>query len=386
MDIKFFLQPIDESIFSSIKDSSTFYKNITVFKEQFPNLDGVEIALIGINEHRGGDHESEGVRQAANAIRTKLYRLMKGTGSYRIVDLGNIGEAIDLDQTYDRLRILCEYLMERNILPIIIGGTHDMTLAQYKSYEQFEKLVSVLNVDAFLDMNDGGEFANEQHIHNLLMHSPNYLFNYSHLAYQSYLINETAIGILEKLYFETYRIGNLRQDLREMEPIIRQADMLSFDITAIRSADAPGNINAQPFGLSGEEACQLSWYAGLNDKLSSIGFYEYNPELDDERGKTASVIATMIWYFIEGFYHRKDSKEFRSNDYLKYVVSLDANPESIVFYKSKISEKWWMEVPFPNGRTRYGRHCIVPCSYSDYELAMSGEVPERWVTTQIKLV
>ncbi|HSK12544.1 MAG TPA: hypothetical protein VK907_04965, partial [Phnomibacter sp.] len=45
-------------------------------------------------------------------------------------------------------------------------------------------------------------------------------------------------------------------------------------------------------------ACQICWYAGLSNKLSSIGFYEYNP-LEDSKGQTASVIATMIWYLVE---------------------------------------------------------------------------------------
>ncbi len=105
------------------------------------------------------------------------------------------------------------------------------------------------------------------------------------------------------------------------------------------------------FGLTGEEACQISWYAGLNEKLSSIGFYEYNPSFDDAQRKTAAVIATMIWYFVEGYYHRKNEQNFRSNDFLKYTVSMPVEPEVITFYKSKFSEKWWVEVP-SSRRTR----------------------------------
>jgi formiminoglutamase len=171
-----------------------------------------------------------------------------------------------------------------------------------------------------------------------------------------------------------------------MEPTIRNADMLSFDVTAIRSADAPGNANAQPFGLTGEEACQICWYAGLNEKLSSLGFYEYNPELDDVHKKTASVVATMIWYFIDGYYHRKNEQNFRSNDFLKYSVSMPVDPEVITFYTSKLSEKWWMEVPYQNGRERYSRNRIVPCSYNDYQVAIRGEVPERYISALAKLI
>src|SRR5690606_3758872 len=265
---------------------------------------------------------------------------------------------------------------------------------QYLAYEDMEKLISLLNIDAMLDLEPGEEYGqNKNHINRILMHEPNYLFNYTHLAYQSYLIDQSAITILEKLYFEAHRLGYVRQFLQDMEPVIRYADMMSFDISAIKSSDAPGNENAQAFGLTGEEACQICWYAGLNDKLSTAGFYEYNPELDDNSKKTAAVVATMIWYFIEGFYHRKNEKDFKVNDYLRYVVSMPSEPEKLIFYKSKMSEKWWMEVPYPKGKSvkslgdsRYGRNCVIPCSYSDYELACKGELPERWISTHAKLL
>jgi formiminoglutamase len=278
-------------------------------------------------------------------------------------------------------------LLESNVLPVILGGTHDLDYGQYCGYESLEKLVSFVNVDAFIDLEDKGDSsASQQHIHRILLHEPNYLFSYTHLAHQTYLIDPYAVSILEKLYFEAFRIGHIRTNIQEIEPAVRNADMLSFDVTAIRSADAPGNRNAQPFGLTGEEACQICWYAGLNEKLSSVGFYEYNPTFDDAHRKTASVIATMIWYFVEGYYHRKNDQNFRGNDFLKYSVSMPVEPEVITFYKSKLSEKWWMEVPYPHGHSRYSRNSIVPCSYNDYQVAVKGEVPERYISALAKLI
>ena len=218
------------------------------------------------------------------------------------------------------------------------------------------------------------------------MCEPNYLFSYTHLAHQSYLVDTAAAAILEKLYFEAFRIGQIRTDITEMEPAIRNADLLSFDITSIRSSDAPGNANAQPFGLTGEEACQICWYAGQNEKLSSAGFYEYNPDFDDTHKKTASVIATMIWYFVEGFYNRKNESNFKSNDFLKYVVSMPVEPEILTFYKSKVTEKWWMEITYHRPGARYARNSFIPCSYADYQTATKGEVPERYINTLAKII
>src|SRR5678815_1023568 len=150
---------------------------------------------------------------------------------------------------YVRISEVCRILLENNVLPVIIGGTHDLDFGQYAGYETLEKLVSFLNVDAFLDLEDkGSSTPSQQHINKILLHEPNYLFSYTHLAYQSYLIDPQSVSILEKLYFEAFRIGQIRTNLQEIEPAIRNADLLSFDVTSIRSSDAPGNANAQPFG------------------------------------------------------------------------------------------------------------------------------------------
>ena len=382
MDTKLFFNPVPEEFVSRAASPNSFYKNIHVNVDSMPSLKGMHIALIGLEEARGGD---ENCSNAANLVRKKLYRLKKGTGNYRIADLGNLRNGLTLEDTCMRIREVCHYLINNNILPILVGGTHDLDIGQFLAYESMDKMVNFINVDAFLDMEED-EKASNNHIEKILLHQPNYLFNYIHLAYQTYLIDHQSLVNLEKLYFEAYRIGLIHSNIGDMEPVIRDGDVLSFDMRAIRSGDAPGVTNAQPFGLTGEEACQLSWYAGMNEKMSSIGFYEYNPSCDDDNGKTASVVATMIWYFIEGYYHRKGEQHFRDNDYIKYVVSLPSTPETITFYKSQLSDKWWMEVPLPESARKYSRNFIVPCGYSDYKQAADGEVPDRYVNTHARFI
>lgn len=386
MDLTILFSPVDDSLLNDATSPSSFLKNIRVFGEKMPDYKGAHLAIFGVKEERG-TLRNKGAASGPDEIRKKLYKLKRGIGAYRIVDLGNLNVGHDLDETYVRISEVCRMLLENNVLPMILGGSHDLDYGQYSAYETMDKLVSLLNIDAMLDLEDKKEFGeSQQHIHKILLHEPNYLFSYTHLAYQSYLIDPLSVSILEKLYFEAFRIGQMRTNLQEMEPTIRNADMMTFDITAIRASDAPGNGNAQPFGLTGEEACQICWYAGMNEKLSSVGFYEYNPEFDDVHKNTASVIATMVWYFIEGYYHRKNEQNFRSNDFMKYSVSMPVEPAILTFYKSKVSEKWWLEVPYPNGRERYSRNSIVPCSYNDYQTAIKGEVPERYISMLAKLI
>lgn len=382
MTIQPFFDPVADFLLEKKYSVNSFFHQIQLHGDRFPDLKGIQIALVGIKEHRGSK-KSESIERSSAEIREKLYELKKGLIPYRIADLGDLRPGDSLNDSYQILRQVGEYLMKQQILPIYFGGSHDLDYGQYLSYQKMKKLVSMVTIDAKVDMEESGP-EDERHTQEIVLHQPNFLFSYTHLAYQSFLVDPTLISVMEKLYFDHVRLGQLRSNFKDSEPLIRDADFLSFDLSSIQSADAPGAVDAQPFGLSGEEACQICWFAGMNEKLSSIGIYGYDPYFDDANNKTAKVAAVMIWYFIEGFYSRKDSLSFKSADYIKYTVSLDAKPNTMVFYKSKRSGKWWMEIPH-NPTQRFDRVSIVPCSYSDYQLAQKGEIPERWVTAQIKL-
>ncbi|MFC0263888.1 formimidoylglutamase [Fontibacter flavus] len=383
MNLKSFFDPIPEYLTNQTYLHNSFFNYIHFYGETFPDIKGVQIALIGLREKRGMP-KSDTIERASLEIREKLYHLKKGHGLYKIVDLGDLKLGETRDESIKYLQSIGEYLIKKQIVPIFFGGTHDLDYGQYMSYEGLKKLVSMVTVDSKLDMEDEGH-PHEVHSQDIILHQPNFLFSYSHLAYQSFLVDQDVVNVMEKLYFEHVRLGSLRSNFKEVEPIIRNADLISIDVSAIHSSDAPGAAEAQPFGLSGEEACQICRFAGMNEKLSSIGIYGYQPYFDDNRNKTASIIATMMWYFIEGFYDRKDSLSFKSSDYIKYTVSLDTKPSILVFYKSKRSDKWWMEIP-QSDQHKFDRSTIIPCSYQDYQLAQSGEIPERWINAQLKLM
>jgi len=386
MNFSLFLSPVEEFLYDDIDDTHAFFEHIHVHKlGEDVNLKDMDIALVGLSENRGTTANT-GVDKAANAIRQKLYRLKKGYGRYRIVDLGNLKNGQSQEDTVARLRELVEHLLEQNILPILMGGSHDLDVGQFQAYEHMGKLVTMLNVDAFVDIDfelaKGKSFG---HVNDILMHHPSFLLHYTQLGHQSYLASRESLDVMDKLFFDMIRLGQIRQNLAECEPYIRDADFMSFDISAIRRSDAGGNVHAQPFGLTGEEACQICWYAGLNDKLSSAGFYEYNPDLDTEHGHTAAVVATMIWYFVEGYYHRRNEADFKSSDYLKYLVDMSSREKPLVFYKSLFTEKWWMEIPTGLPKP-YPASSMIPCSVSDYEQACQGQIPERYWQSSAKLL
>ena len=389
-DILHYLQPID---ISNIKGEYTFQANqlgeiINVYSLEgsFPDLKKINIALIGVQEDRAAFNNT-GCGLAPDMIRKHLYPLFQGSYPIKIADLGNIKKGFNIEDSYFALKTVIEHLIKNSILPIILGGSQDLTYANYLAYEHLEQTVNVITIDSALDLGElDGQLDSRSYLSKIILHQPNFLFNFSNIGYQTYFVDQQSLDLMAKLYFDVYRLGQVRENLEEVEPIIRNADILSFDISAIRQPDAPANSNASPNGFYGEEACQIMRYAGMSDKLSSIGLYEVNPSLDKSNQST-HLVAQMIWYFIDGYYNRK--KDFPigdKTDYLKYRVAIKNHKYEIVFYKSNKSDRWWMLVPFPsNKKIKYERHHLVPCSYSDYQTACKEEMPDRWWQTFQKL-
>ncbi|MEO0312600.1 MAG: hypothetical protein RIQ89_2257 [Bacteroidota bacterium] len=345
---------------------------------QIPSVDTAQLVIIGVLEERGAINNN-GCAYGADEVRKKLYALRSAKYDYQIVDLGNLKNGNTLNDTYAALSSVMFELLKQGAIPIVIGGSHDLTYAMYTAYQKLEESINMVTVDAHFDLGSTEDTINAStFLGKIILHEPSFLFNYSNVGYQTYFVGADAIELMNKLYFETYRLGLVQRDMEEVEPIVRNADVVSIDISAIRQSDAPGNANASPNGFYGEEACAIARYAGLSDKLSSIGFFEFNPAYD-HLNQTAHLIAQMVWYFIEGFYQRK--RELPVGDhsaFLKYHVNMESDNHEIVFYKSKKSDRWWMEVPYPSEKVKYHRHHLVPCSYKDYEVAMRNELPERW--------
>lgn len=384
-DIAQYFSPIDFSADSYHPESLAQVLH-THTSKSFPDLEKIDMAIVGVCEDRLA-LTNKGCANAPNEVRKHLYKLFTSGYTPRIADLGNIMPGHSEKDTYFALQETIDHLIRNNVLPIIIGGSQDLTYAQFRGYEKLEQTINIVNVDATFDIGSADDnLNNKTFLGKIILHQPNYLFNYSNIGYQTYLVQPSALNMMNKLYFDTYRLGQIRDNIAEAEPIIRHADMMSFDMSALKHSDAPAHEEASPNGFYAEEACQMMRYAGMNDKLTSLGIYEINPDFDTQ-GKTASLAAQMIWCFIDGFYGRKKDFPSRSNpDYTRFHVFLQDNKYEINFYKSAKSDRWWMEVPYPPDKNlKFERHTLIPCSYKDYETACKDDIPDRWWQTYQKL-
>jgi|TARA_B100001142_G_scaffold330334_1_gene398265 arginase family enzyme len=376
-----YFNPIEDGIISINWQSSQIGHCIN--KHSFnnePNMEDVKVAFFLVPECTG----TENKLTDTSLVRKELYAL-HFEDLPTLVDLGDLQIKSTKKETFKEIELVCIKLLKENILPLIIGGGNDISYAIYKAYASLEKIITFTSVDNSFDLGTKEDKINtHSYLSKIIAYQPNHLFNYCNIAYQSYFESPAAIDMLDKIYFDSYRLGFIKSNIFEVEPIMRNTDFLSFDISAISQAYASANVFASPNGLDGVESCSIMRYAGLSDKLTSCGIFEYNSTMDNHL-QTAKIIAQMCWYFLDGFKQRKNELNPRLEECTKYTVSFDNGMNEVEFYKSNKTGRWWIGVPFSNSDNNQKDNYFVACSYRDYEKSNQGVPPERWIKTYQKM-
>jgi len=267
-------------------------------QEGIPELEGVHLAILGVLETRN-DVDYIGEDFNLNEIRKSFYALFPGSWNTSIADLGDINKGESVEDTYFALKTTITILVEKGIIPIIIGGSQDLTYANYRAYDDIIPMVNIVNVDSKFDLGDSAKpIKNKSFVGKIILDQPFNLFNYSAIGYQTYFNSQEEIDLMEKLYFDAYRLGEVSNDITIVEPILRDANIVSIDLGAIKSSEVSLNQRVSPNGLDGKEICAISRYAGISNKVTSFGLWEYKPSKDDEI--SAMLISQIIWYFDGG--------------------------------------------------------------------------------------
>ena len=347
----------------------------------FPDLKGVNLAFLDVREGRVAVGNSD-TAIGADEVRKEFYKLYCGNWNVSIVDLGSILQGETVSDTYYAVQETISFLVKENVLPIVIGGGIDLVYANYRAYDKLDQTVNLSVASHKFNFGDLEDSLNSNsYLSKIILEQPNNLFNYSNLGYQTYYNSQEEISLIDSLNLEAYRLGVLK-DMSIVEPIMRDADIVAIDLGVIRANEAPANANVNPNGLYGDDICALSRYAGISDKVTSFGIYEFN-KIYDINNRTSKLISQIIWYFVEGYSLRSNDYPFGSKDhYLKYFVPFEEN--MITFYQSDKSLRWWMQVDV-SVQDKYSRHVLIPCSYEDYLNATEQRMPERWFNVNKKL-
>lgn len=376
-----FLRPLDNEILQFVKELSSQQlgsKVVLHTSEDFPDLDKIKIAIVGVLENRGDVNQTEEVD--LSPVRRELYGLFPGNWDASIADLGNILAGNSISDTYFALKKVVSSLIKKKVIPVVIGGSQDLTYALYRGYDDLEQMVNLVSIDNKFDFGkEDAAVSASSYLTKIIIDEPNNLFNFSNVGFQTYYNSQEEIDLIDKLFFDAYRLGEISNNISISEPVFRDADLVSIDLTSVKSSDSGCNNPFMPNGFNGKEICALSRYAGISDKVSLLGIFNH------QNSRSESVlVAQIIWYFIEGYHYRSNEYPFGSREnYIKYIVPLD--DEELVFYKSNKTDRWWIEIPFISStNNKLKKNTLLPCSHEEYLGACNQEIPERWWKAQRK--
>ena len=355
-----------------------YIKKFTV--DQEPSLLKKSVVIVGIPGNR--DLLNEQSLNSLEHIRRELYALHIGNWESNVIDLGNlkIDDYTDLETLIQEILVI---LIKNQMIPVLIGGSQVLTYSIYRSFDELEKKVNLSVVDSRFNLGLISEpLSHNSFLTHIIMDKPNNLMNYVNLGYQTYLNSQEEIELLEKMYFDTYRLGVLKNDMTKVEPVLRETDILSIDMEALKASEIPSQNLPHINGFTADELCQIARYAGVSDYLSVMGIFNENI-FDSDDPYISQIVAQMVWYFIDGYHFRiNEFPDEHLLDYKKYIVLIE--DETLAFYKSNRSNRWWMEINVQVDNN-FNRKTLVPCTYEDYLTATSKEIPERWYRNRKKL-
>ncbi|MEB8327792.1 formimidoylglutamase [Flavobacteriaceae bacterium KMM 6897] len=372
-----FLVPIEDKVLAhcELLPPQALGKNIFKHTERkgLPVLANATIAIFGVHESRNAFEKKMG-RLDISGLRLQLYKLMLGNWNSTIVDLGDVEEGETVEDSYFVVKEIVAGLLEENIIPIVIGATQDITYPTYRAFDGLKNMVNLVAVDSRFDFGDAEELiSSNSYMSKIITDKPNNLFNFSNIGYQSYFNAQEEIDLMERLLFDAYRLGEIAFDVSLSEPVLRNADIVSLDARAIRAADIGMSDNFSPNGFTGREICAIARYAGISDKVSLFGLYEIENSV-----QSFQLMSQIIWYFIEGVNFRiKESPYINKDSFTKFIVPTD--DEDLIFYKSNLTERWWVEVPsILTSHNKTNSPALLPCTEKDYLEACNQNIPERW--------
>jgi arginase family enzyme len=347
-------------------------KNIAIHTpDNQPDItNNIQVALLGVPEDRNSFNR--GASLAPERIRARLYQLYKI--NLKIIDLGNIKQGNTYDDTYVALKEVLNNLLSNNIVVALIGGTQELTIPVFQLLESYRSNINLTTIDRTIDIIKDVVKSSAESFLTEVIFKKRLLFKYCNLGHQIHLTDKENIELIGKLYHDIIRLGEVRSDITAIEPILRDSDIISFDISAIRRSDAPAFVTPSPSGFYAEEACQLGRYSGLSDRIMVFGLFEVNPKYDIQ-DQTSILAAQIVWYFLDGYSCRNpEFPDSENKNFKTFIVGHSDLDYEMTFYKSLISERWWMEVPNPKSK----KSIMISCSYSDYQKACAQEVPDLW--------
>lgn len=332
----------------AVYSESQIGHRIKKHQKDLPQLEDVKIALIGI------DHIS------MDKVRKHLYSF--SNIEVVIADLGNKRntDSSSLIQVFGEL-------LDNKIVPIFVGQDEENIKIFLKTYSTLRDTFNASIVDQKIPHGS----AMNNYVEALKFNQFQNLSQLGLIGCQAHVSDLQLMNDIKSDRLSYCRLGEIRKSPECVEPVLRDSDFLCFNLASMKYSEIPGHKTAMPSGFYSEEACQIMRFAGISDRLTSIGIFGYDDRFDDNE-QTAKLIAEMIWYFMDAYVDRKNDYPLDKSTMQQFIVDVKDTEVSMNFWKSSKSGRWWLEV-----MNDYSEAKMISCSHRDYKLACIDEISPK---------
>jgi len=367
------LKPVSDSLIDELNENylqGSIYKKLAIHTSSFgiPDLESTNVCIIGLDEYRNSFFQS--ATQDLDSLRREFYKLKFSNWKLSISDLGNLPNGNTVDDTYHALYEICKELLSKKIVLILIGGSNDLIYPIFKSFDSYSDKVNIVSIDNQFDLYQESELVSGRtYMNKIIIDDSNSLNDFTNIGYQRHLCSHDELQLMEKLFFEYISLGEISENNMKAEPIMRNSNIVGFDMKSLSFSASFNQTQGNPNGIDPRLACILTKYAGQSNKTNFLGLFELS-----NNKVSSKLYSEIIWYFLDGVDKRIIESNFNdSQTFNKYIVQTSGR--DIIFYKSKISEKWWMLVDTSKNKSI----SYLPCLESDYLEALNDNIPIRWL-------
>jgi hypothetical protein len=279
-------------------------------------------------------------------IREEFYGLYLNN-SIQILDFGNV----ELDET--KLKKLISDINTKNLNTVFLCEDDEIS-AFLLNIQQTKNSITSLVLDHITSKN--------KHISTLFGKSKGEI---AIIAYQNYFSDKTLIDKINKNHCTAVRLSEYRNAPYDTEPILRDSNFLAIDFASVRSSDGGAE---SPNGLYAEELCSIAHCAGLSNKISQMNIVCKN----SDNVIACKLAAQTIWHFTDSLANRIVESP-NETKFTKFIVDMGNLSSNLIFYKSNITHRWWLEA------TKGNKTKAVPCTFDDYLKACDKNIPPRWI-------
>lgn len=285
----------------------------------------VEIGIIGVPFDKGVS--LGGGRKGAGLAPARIREALKKYGTtfnieqnvdisdLVVVDFGDVAVSEDIEETHRRTATAVNGLLVQGILPVVIGGGHDISIGTVGALSRFHSTeIGGINIDAHFDVREiidnritsGTPFR--KLLETGLLKGKDFVEmgahdNLNSRVHNDYLMtkNVSVITLSEAAAAGTSAI--MEKALRIAGSSTR-AVFVSIDIDSVAQCFAPGSSAPDSRGFSPEQIRGFADLAGASKAVKLLDIVEINPIFDvDDR--TARLGASIIISFLNGFKKRE---------------------------------------------------------------------------------